>query len=172
MYNKLTIFDFDGTLIDTELPISGQLIWKEKTGNIWPHKGWWGRKESLNIDIFDNPVIHETYMGYEKATHTPYNMVVMMTGRMVKLSKEVELILDKYELKFDEKLYNTGGDTFSVKVKQIEKLLEENPDIIEIEIYEDREPHINQFEVLFNEMVSKGVLKSFKINHIHSERFN
>jgi len=30
----------------------GKETWKEKTGEDWPHLGWWGRATSLDPDIF------------------------------------------------------------------------------------------------------------------------
>jgi len=38
---KLISFDFDDTLVHTTLPAEGKVIWKEKTGEDWPHRGWW-----------------------------------------------------------------------------------------------------------------------------------
>ena len=51
---KVSIYDFDGTLIKTPEPELGKKIWKEKTGEDYPHKGWWGKRESLDIDIFEH----------------------------------------------------------------------------------------------------------------------
>ena len=53
MKKNLVIFDFDQTLMDTLGKEEGLKIWKEKTGQDYPHKGWWGRKESLDLDVFD-----------------------------------------------------------------------------------------------------------------------
>jgi hypothetical protein len=52
---KIAVFDFDGTLIMTPTPDDGKLLYKMKTGNDWPHKGWWGQKDSLDTTIFDIP---------------------------------------------------------------------------------------------------------------------
>ncbi len=45
---NISIFDFDGTLIDTMTPEQGKKIYKEKTGKEWKYKGWWGKIESLS----------------------------------------------------------------------------------------------------------------------------
>ena len=50
---KLSVFDFDGTLIATPLPDSGKIAYEEKTGKTWPHKGWWGQADSLDMNVFD-----------------------------------------------------------------------------------------------------------------------
>ena len=41
--SKLSVFDFDGTLIDTPLPDYGKAEYKKKTGEDWPFPGWWGQ---------------------------------------------------------------------------------------------------------------------------------
>jgi hypothetical protein len=53
--NKITriaIFDFDGTMIDTDTPNSGKPLWKKEFGFEWPFTGWWGRPESLDSRIY------------------------------------------------------------------------------------------------------------------------
>ena len=50
---KLISFDFDDTLVKTPLPEEGKIVWKEKTGTDWPHRGWWSKPESLDMEIFD-----------------------------------------------------------------------------------------------------------------------
>ena len=49
---RIVIFDFDGTLIDTDTPESGKTLWEKEFGFEWPFKGWWGRAESLDSRIY------------------------------------------------------------------------------------------------------------------------
>ena len=49
----LVVFDFDATLIKTTLPDVGKGMWSSHHGIEYPHVGWWGRKESLDSDVFD-----------------------------------------------------------------------------------------------------------------------
>ena len=44
---ELHVYDFDGTLVDTPVPERGMAEFEEATGTPWPHRGWWGRAESL-----------------------------------------------------------------------------------------------------------------------------
>ncbi|MCK5788377.1 MAG: hypothetical protein KAH32_05235 [Chlamydiia bacterium] len=168
---KLCIFDFDGTLIDTELPERGKEIWKEVTNTEWPHIGWWGKKESLDMTVFENPVVPEVGEAYKVDSADPKNYMVMLTGRMAKLHNEVELILRKHNLTFDENIYNTGGDTFGNKVKHLERLLNELPNVTEILMYEDRAPHIEKFNNLFMQWVSEGKIESYNIIKIDTNHF-
>ena len=170
-YNKLVIFDLDGTLLDTPLPDVGKKIWEEKTGNKWPHRGWWGRADSLDIDVFDMPTIETTMVGYKEVIAEENTLTVMMTGRLVKLKKEVNKLLEKHNLVFDLHRFNTGGETFRVKQKQILAILNQYPEIDVIEIWEDRPEHIVRFRDLSDDWVTNGVIKSFTINIVDSEHF-
>jgi hypothetical protein len=158
---KISVFDFDGTLISTELPETGKIKYKEKTGLDWPHIGWWGKPESLDVNIFDNELIEETFNFYKREFQRENTLCIMMTGRRTVLSKEVELILEKHNLKFHRYYYNTGGETFSCKIKTLDKLLEEFPHVEEVELFEDRPEHVEMFESW-----GKIIGAEVKVNHI------
>lgn len=142
---KIAIFDFDGTLIDTPLPDDGKLQWILKTGLEWPHKGWWGKKESLRLDVFDMPVIQEVIDEYDKVKNDDSVLKIMMTGRMQGLSSEVEMILEENNLVFDEYHYNTGGDTFSCKTRTTEDLVKRYVGVTHVQMYDDRKEHVDEF---------------------------
>jgi FMN phosphatase YigB (HAD superfamily) len=99
---KISIFDFDGTLINTATPDTGKDTWKDKTGQDWPYIGWWSKKESLDSNVFDNNPISSVIDAYKVESNNPNTLLVMMTGRISKLSNEVESILLSNGLKFDE----------------------------------------------------------------------
>ena len=44
---KLVCFDFDDTLCNTVKHDDGKIIWREKFGTEYPHRGWWSKEESL-----------------------------------------------------------------------------------------------------------------------------
>jgi hypothetical protein len=48
---RIAVFDFDGTLSDTPMPDTGRIEYEKITGSPWPHKGWWGRPETLDMDV-------------------------------------------------------------------------------------------------------------------------
>lgn len=142
---KLNIFDFDGTLAKTPLPEFGKVEFEKRTGVAWQHKGWWSKPESLDMDIFDIPLIDETLEAYKKEINDPSVMNVMVTGRMFKLGPQVEKILNYHGLKFDKYCYNRGGDTMNGKLKDFDLLVSELPDLEIVEIWEDRVPHAEKF---------------------------
>ena len=164
---RLAVFDFDGTLVDTPLPTDKtKALYKQKTGEAWEHKGWWGRKETLDQDIFDMPVIESVIADYEKEKAKTNTLVVMITGRIKRLSGKVESILDSKGLEFDGYYYNMGGSTFDNKINTMESLLKQYPDIKKIHLFDDRDEHIPLFQDWGDNLVSSNQLNDFEITHV------
>jgi hypothetical protein len=144
--NRICIMDFDGTLIDTPTHERGHKEYEAKTGKVWPHKGWWGRPESLDMDVFDMKPIPSVIAAYKKEKATPNTLVIMLTGRIPKLSGEVKKILDSKGLTFDKYIYNMGGSTLDSKIASLNKLLAEYPNVKSVILYDDRDEHIGPFK--------------------------
>lgn len=161
---KLAIFDFDGTLINSPLPEVGKLIYQEKTGKPWPHEGWWGKSESLDMEIFEMATVADVITDYEKEYADENTAVILLTGRMVKLTEHVMAILKSKELVFDDYHLNRGGATEVAKIKSMEKLLIKYPDVTEMEQWDDRLSHIPIFQEWGNKQITSGRLTKFKIN--------
>ena len=151
---KLFSFDFDDTLIKTPFPEEGKRIWKERTGKDWPHRGWWSRPESLNMEIFNIALNKKIYKRYQQAISDPDNYVILATGRIKPLENEVYEILGHYGLSFDETYLNPGIDTFEFKSNLFEKLINElQPE--EFIMYDDRQEHLVRFVEWANGMPCK-----------------
>jgi hypothetical protein len=168
-FTKLSIMDFDGTLISTPLPDTGKIEYEKKTGNPWPHKGWWGQLDSLDMKIFDMPSIPSVVADYHIEKADANTALILVTGRMVKLGGAVKKILDAKGLTFDEYHYNTGGATDIVKVKTFNELLIKYPTVEFVEIWEDRINHVQIFEQWGKEQCLSGRLKDFKVNVVISQ---
>ena len=141
---KVVSFDFDGTMCYTPEPESGKVFFKNITGVSWPHQGWWGRGESLDLDVFQIPLNTEVYTDYLEHLSDTDSYVVLATGRLNKLKKEVQKVLDLYELEFDEVHCNPGMDTFLFKKRLFENLIStHNPD--SFIMYDDRQEHLDKF---------------------------
>ena len=144
--NKISIFDFDGTLADTPKKEDGIALWEAKNKKDYPHRGWWGREESLDENTFNVKLIPDTMDDYNKESNGNNTLMVMLTGRIPKLANQVESILSKNGVIFDEYHYKGRGDTFTSKLYTIKSLLENNPNVKEIEMWEDRLNHADGFE--------------------------
>lgn len=141
---KLVSFDFDGTLFFTPEPNQGKIIYKNVTSLDWPYQGWWGRAESLNLDIFPIPVNPYVYRDYLNYMSDDDAYVILATGRLVKLRREVDKVLMSHNLSFDEVHLNPGGETFKFKAKLYEDLIRKvKPDVFIM--YDDRHDHLSEF---------------------------
>jgi len=152
---KIVVFDFDGTLINTMEPNQGKKIWKEKTGTNYPHKGWWGRKEALDLEIFDNNIYSDMLKEYIKFRNMPNTFIALCTGRLIYLKNQVNAILEKHNIIFDEivlngdKRYTIKGDkndTLIFKLRFFNDLLNKFENATEMILFDDREKHKKTFE--------------------------
>ena len=166
---KLAVFDFDGTLVDTPLPDKGRQEYHTKTGNAWPHVGWWGQDDSLDTDVFEMPSNPSVIADYNTERANTSTGVILLTGRMRKLADSVKKILDAKGLIFDEYHYNTGGATDVVKLRSLNEMLVAHPTVEAVELWEDRLAHVTIFEQWGKEQCLSGRLKDFKINVVISQ---
>lgn len=167
---RLAVFDFDGTLFDTPLPDTGKDIFKEKTGQDWPHKGWWGKGESMDSNIFEIPPVDSVLADFKIERANPETLVVLLTGRRENLGDLVKEITDKHELEFDEYHFNNGGATETFKMKTLDRLLIKYQDIQEVALWDDRLIHIPIFEQFLKEKVIDGRIKEFEITVVPADR--
>lgn len=143
---RLAIFDMDGTLIQTPLKEDGVKIYEKVKQQDWPHKGWWSKPESLDMELYDMPTVYETIYAYNQEKKDPDTVVIMMTGRRDKLAEQVKKILDHHNLEFDEYIYNTGGDTLGNKLNYLDKLIKKYPNVESVHMWEDRVEHVRAFK--------------------------
>lgn len=159
--NKISIFDFDGTLMKTPDSKEGKKQWEEFYGKKYPHIGWWGKPESLDDAVFDIQPIESTVSDYKKETENPNTFVIMLTGRLPHQSSQVEELLALHNIYFKEYHYKSNGDTLTSKLNTIKSLLNRFPQVREIEMWEDREAHVIAFEEWGKE---NGI--NIKVNYI------
>lgn len=169
---KLSVMDFDGTLIDSPLPEYGKAKYKSVTGKEWPHKGWWSKPESLDTSIFDIKPVPSVVADYEEEKVKDNVITAMLTGRMITLSNEVRTLLDTHKLTFDEYHYNKGGSTEVGKMKTMEQLLEKYKDVVEIQMWDDNLGYAHVYEEWGKKQCLSGRLQNFSITVVISENNN
>lgn len=146
MYKELVCFDFDGTLFHTPEPHEGKKIWQDRTGLQFPYDGWWSKPETLNTDIFHIPMNEWVYRKYLESLSRKNTYVILATGRLERLRKQVQAILDMNNLSFDEVHLNWQSDTFTFKCNLFEKLISKLK-VDKFIMYDDRHDHINKFKI-------------------------
>ncbi len=135
----LNVFDFDGTLMNSQLPEEGKVKYKELTGQEWPHRGWWGQIDSLKP--FDVKPIESTKDLYNQYSVIPNSVNVLMTNRLAKFEPVVKeklsglYIFDYYDFKNDNR----------EKPDRIKDILKNNPSIEIINIFDDMDEQIERF---------------------------
>lgn len=168
-YKRLISFDFDDTLCLTPNPEEGKEIWLRKTGTVWPYLGWWGKSESLDMEIFDIPLNQWVYQKYLEASSDPENYLILATGRLKKsagMIENVKKILNFHNLSFDDIFLNWGGDTFKFKTTLFEQLIEKLQ-VEEFIMFDDRPEHLVKFE----EWASQQTIDVSIFDAINKEKF-
>lgn len=149
MIKRLVAFDMDGTLINTPEPEEGKVQWGDVKGELYPYQGWWGRKESLDLDVFDIKPYPSMYKQLLKEQGTPDSYVIVLTSRMEKLRPEVQAILDKNNIHVDKLDMRRATKD---KGEKILRYVAEMPDLEEISVYDDREVDIESYKGIRDEL--------------------
>lgn len=147
MPTRLHIFDFDGTLFSSPEKPEGWV------------KGWWSDPKSLappcvparpGADWWSASVVAAA----KKSIADRDTLAVLVTGRLSsRFQDRVEELLGYAGLRFDAvRLMPGGGSTEGKKIKVFGALL--TPDIVEVEMWEDRPEHVGVFRDFFE---AKGV---------------
>jgi FMN phosphatase YigB (HAD superfamily) len=147
MTTRLVVYDMDGTLIDTPMPDTGKEIWKQKTGQEYPHVGWWGRAESLSLDVFDIKAFPEVLAKLNNDMTRGDTYTVILTSRLEKLRNEVEAILDKNQITVDDVLLKKGN---MEKEERVQHLIKKFPYLTDVELYDDRDKEFKAFRSFKN----------------------
>lgn len=164
MRNKIYRFwDFDGSLIDSPLPDYGKEQYERIKGIKYPHIGWWGRVESLDLNIFDiqaNPRLKSIILkSFE--TENEYNYI--LTSRIYKLKNEVKAVLLHNGIN-PESFEDFSMFTAKHKGERILDIIYANEESIkEIHVYEDRDK-----EFLVLEEV-RTIIESYDIKYLVHE---
>ena len=141
----LAIFDFDQTLVMTPQDNKeNREILLKKRGYTRP--GWWGRPETIDIDLFDIPLIPWVKDRYDEHKRNAHE-VILMTGRIIKLKEAVLKVIDHHGLEFDRYYLADGRKTLDFKLDNIDRIVR-GGEYGEVIIYDDRTSHIPHFRKL------------------------
>ena len=131
---RWAIYDFDGTLIDSPEPEVGKPQWEKVKGQPYPHKGWWGRAESLDTDVFDIKPFPTILAKLQADMADPDTTTIILTSRMEKLRPQLENIMQLNGISVDELITKKGREDKGDVILRIENY---NQDLEEIVVYDD-----------------------------------
>lgn len=143
MITRLCAFDFDGTLINSPEKEAGKTEWSEKMGEPFKYQGWWGRPESLDLDVFDIKPFPKVLSILIKDASIPATYTIVLTSRQEKLRPLVQAVLDANHIKVDKLDMQRGARTKGQKILDYASKL---PDLREINVYDDRDSDIASYE--------------------------
>ena len=153
MITRLCAFDFDATLMNTPEKETGQRFWFYKMGMPFKYQGWWGRPESLDLDVFDIKPFPKVLNTLNKDVSTPDTYVIVLTSRQEKLRPLVQVVLDKNNIHVDKLDMKSDQRT---KGQKILDYITEFPELREINVYDDKDTDIATYEAIRN-LLPEGI---------------
>lgn len=146
---RLIISDLDGTLINSPMPETGKVQWSEKMKTPYKYQGWWGRPESLDLNVFDIKPFSSVLNQLKEEQAKPNTYVIILTSRMEKLRPQVQAILDANHIVVDKlDMKRAEGD----KGKKVLRYVEQFPELEEINVYDDRDTDIQSYVAIKNQI--------------------
>ena len=160
--NILVAMDFDATLYLTpEDTLENRELLRIHRN--YEKSGWWGRRESLDLGVFDIPINTWTKEKYDHHTELGHRKF-MITGRIGPLKQQVLDILDQDNLEFDE-YHFSKGNTLDFKLSILDDMVKRFPDVKEIYFYDDRTEHIPTFRKWGDNIEDEMGIK-FRLFHV------
>lgn len=146
----LHIFDFDQTMFKSPGPPPGGT--KDENKEHWDHSRSL-QHPSVPAHPNENWYVQEVLEAFQRARKNPSNHVVVMTGRKENLRDDVQNLLDHADLKPDElvlKPQPKPGEkaqfTKNYKLREMKRILGENPEVKKVHFWEDRDKHLELFQ--------------------------
>ena len=144
VYKTLNVFDFDKTLFWTVNKDEGKRKWEEVNGKPYPHKGWFGKAESLDIKL--NQKINQTMKKiYNTLRSDPDGLCVLNSNRYIGLEKPIKAFLKHHGFRMDAVLLKTGQEN---KGTNLQEFWNDYPEITVINCFDDKEASLNHYKRL------------------------
>lgn len=151
----INIFDFDDTLFLTPKDcVKNRELYKAKTGNDYPHIGWYSKPETLDDTVFDIPE-NTCISNIARESIDSNYMTFVLTGRIHKLNRYVKKLCIKNDLLFD-RFYCThsASSTLEYKKSVLYNIHKEFDTSAVVNFYDDRYEHMDELyacgKALFN----------------------
>lgn len=157
---RLIAFDLDTTIFDTPTPKEGKKIWEKYYNKPFPYKDWWGSPESLDLNIFDIKPFPSVLNQLKDEQSKPNTLLIILTSRNEELRPQVEKVLNKNNIHVD------GIDMKDDKTTKGQKILNYirmYPDLVEVNVYEDRDIEIETYENIKNQIPKEITFNIYRV---------
>lgn len=143
---KLCVFDFDQTLMQTPVKKIGVKMWEKYYNTKYPLTKWWSEYHSLDDNVFKYYIRPNKNILYEfnKNINNDDTWVIMLTHRLPLFKDRIKSILNKYKIYFDDHLFRRSYTL--KKSNDLEEYLIKFPNLKKIEIWDDDETVINDLK--------------------------
>ena len=137
----LNVFDFDKTLFWTSDKRKGIKQWEQSYGQKYPHKGWFGRAESLdvNLNIEVNQMMKTVY---DVLKSEPDSLCVLNSNRYIGLKRKIEEFLNYHGFFMDEILLKYGQVN---KGQRLQDYWENYPEVQVINCFDDKDESLQHY---------------------------
>jgi len=163
MITKFAIYDWDGTVSNSPKPSSGKRDWEKAKGIPYPHIGWWGRKESLDLDVHDFNLYSDIVKRLKSDIASPETYVIILTSRQEKLRPELEKILVEKGIRVDKLVMQKGRDS---KGDVVLGFVSKMPDLKQVDVYDDNYEREIVSYLSIRDKMPKGVV--FNIHYVNN----
>jgi hypothetical protein len=140
----LNVYDFDRTLFFTHDNIEGKKKYEQVFGEKYPHKGWFGREESLSdeLDIKKNK---NMWAIYDVLKSEPNSLSILMSNRVYKLQDRIKEFLTDRGYVFDSIILKKGGVG---KAARLQAFWEDHQSVNKINVFDDLDKALEEYKEL------------------------
>lgn len=154
---KICYWDMDGTFIDTPHPDTGKVLWSEFYGKPYPHLGWWGRLESMDLNVFTLKPRPETIKIYNELQGDNI-LHFIHTSRMPKFEPLIKQVLDMNNIHMDGIMTAKGNKNKGERiVESVQEYLDKGYVVTDVYFFDDRMKEIVTVEAVVDILKEMGI---------------
>jgi len=135
---KIAFFDCDGCLFNTPHPEPGKQLWAEFYNKEYPYQGWWGRVESMDMNVFTIKPRPEVY-NYWKTLYDQGFETRVLTSRMPKFEPLIQTLLIDNNIDMKEVMTVKGSLTKGQRILEtVKDYISQGYSVPEVHFFDDR----------------------------------
>ena len=157
--NKIQIcyWDMDGTFIDTPTPEIGKQLWSLYYNTPYLWEGWWGRLESMDLNVFTLKPRPETLKMYNELQGDNI-LHFIHTSRMPKFEPVIKQVLDMNNIHMDGIMTAKGSKNKGERiVESVQESIAKGYLISDVYFFDDRMKEIVTVEAVVDTLKEMGI---------------